>query len=173
MNSSFDSSCDDSISEAEHVATDNETLAIVPVIVNVIETIVARTRPSQGDTRPRNAFHTEALPGISIRDYLVRIITYTHVERSTLICALIYMDRLSSAGVAVNGHSVHKVLFTSILMSMKFNEDCIYTISFFAEVAGVTVPELLSMESEFVNKINFNFHVDETVFNTYASLLTQ
>ena len=165
MNSSFDSSCND---EDEP----DDTLNIVNVVVNVIETILTRTHSLHEDNTC-NAFYIETLPQISLHDYLIRIITYTHIEQSSLICALIYMDRLSKEGVVINWHTVHKVLFTSIFLSMKFNEDCIYNNSVFAEIAGVTVMELLSMESEFVNKINFNFYVNEIVFNTYSSLIVK
>lgn len=179
MNSSFDSSCDgDSFITNDNDDNDNDneynnsnTLNIVNVIVNVIETIITRSSSNNKNNTCNSAFYTENIPQISIHDYLLRIIKYTHIEQSTLICALIYIDRLSSSGIIINEHTVHKVLFTSILLSMKFNEDCIYNISFFAEIAGVPVKELLLMESEFVNKINFNCYVNEVMFNTYSSLI--
>lgn len=185
MNSSFDSSCDgDSFitndnddNDVDDNDNDNEynnnsnTLNIVNVIVNVIETIITRSSSNNKNNTCNSAFYTESIPQISIHDYLIRIIKYTHIEQSTLICALIYIDRLSSSGIIINEHTIHKVLFTSILLSMKFNEDCIYNISFFAEIAGVPVKELLLMESEFVNKINFNCYVNEVTFNTYSSLI--
>ena len=179
MNNSFDSSCDDDSfitndnddNDNDNEYNTNNTLNIVNVIVNVIKTIITRSSSNNNNNTCNSAFYTESIPQISIHDYLLRIIKYTHIEQSTLICALIYIDRLSSSGIIINEHTVHKVLFTSILLSMKFNEDCIYNISFFAEIAGVPVKELLLMESEFVNKINFNCYVNEIMFNTYSSLI--
>ena len=41
-------------------------------------------------------FSANSIPKISLYDYLIRIQTYTHLERSTLIYCLIYIDRLSN-----------------------------------------------------------------------------
>ena len=44
-------------------------------------------------TQSRQPFSANIIPSISIIDYLVRIQTYSNIEKSTLIVSLIYIDR--------------------------------------------------------------------------------
>ena len=91
----------------------------------------------------RQVFSANIIPSISIKDYLIRIQTYSNIERSTLIISLIYIDRFcNKAKVTLTQYNIHKILFISILMAIKFNEDDFYDNKYYSKIAGVKLKEL-------------------------------
>ena len=62
-------------------------------------------------------------------------------------------------------------IFSSILTSIKFNEDKIYTNSFYAKIAGISVKELIKLESAFLNLIDFKLFISDEIYNIYATYL--
>ena len=63
-------------------------------------------------------FYNYEIPEISIYKYLQRIILYTNIEENTLVSSLIYIDRLCIKNVPVNKFTIHKLLFTCILIAL-------------------------------------------------------
>ena len=107
---------------------------------------------------------------ISLYEYLIRIISYSNCEENTLISALIYIDRIAKIK-NITKLNVYKLIFTSILISLKYNEDGIYDNVYYSQIAGVSVQELFQMEYEYVLLLNFNFNISEFIFNQYKIAL--
>ena len=118
------------------------------------------------------SFYCENIPNISLYDYLLRIVKYTEIQESTLIIALIYIDKYSNRYHDISGHIIHKLLFAAIVLAIKYNEDEIYKNEYYASIAGVDVKELNAMESELLFKLNYELFVDSAVFMTYNTALT-
>ena len=113
-------------------------------------------------------FSHKTIPKISIEDYLNRIQKYSELEDSTLIIALIYIDRiLENKNIKLSIYNVHRILFTAILLAIKYNEDKIYENSLYAEVFGVSNKELNNLESEFLDLIEFKLFIAKKVFQLY------
>ena len=88
-------------------------------------------------------FYSSDIPTISIKDYLYRIQSLSKVEDNTLILALIYIDKIyEKTSIILTEFNIHRILFTSILIAIKYNEDIFYENNFYAKIAGVTVKEL-------------------------------
>ena len=120
----------------------------------------------------KNVFSSRIIPKISIKDYLTRIHTYTHIEKNTLILSLIYIDRFCKlAKLTLTCYNIHRILFTSILISIKYNEDTFYDNKYYAEIAGVQLKELNILEYNFVNLIHFLLYVKDETFKNYESYL--
>ena len=113
-------------------------------------------------------FTLKTIPKISIEDYLNRIQKYTELEDSTLIIALIYIDRLSeNKNIKLSIYNVHRILFTAVLLAIKYNEDEIYENNIFAEIFGVSNKELNNLESEFLDLIEFKLFITKKIFQIY------
>ena len=106
-------------------------------------------------------------PGISLLDYLRRIIKYTKIEFSTLILSMVYIDRICKEKVFLNEYNIHRVMFISIIMAYSYNEDCIYDNNYLALVSGVSLKEMISLEHSFLDLLEFNFYVDGKIFEQY------
>lgn len=117
-------------------------------------------------------FTNTSLPEISIEDYLTRIIELTQIEESTLILSLIYIDRLcSNTNMEITELDIHKIALTAIVLSIKYNEDLIYSQEEYANVGGVDTKELTALEAKFLNGLEFKLFINTTEFKMYRDLL--
>ena len=56
-------------------------------------------------------FSSSSIPSIELKKYLERIIIYTESEESTIIIALIYIDRLSKfSGIILTPYNIHRIM---------------------------------------------------------------
>ena len=120
----------------------------------------------------RQVFSANIIPSISIKDYLIRIQTYSNIERSTLIISLIYIDRFcNKAKVTLTHYNIHRILFSSILMGVKFNEDNFYDNKYYSQIAGVKLKELKVLEYNFIKMLNCELYVSRDLYDKYELYL--
>ena len=115
-------------------------------------------------------FSANSIPNITIKDYLIRIQNYSEIEKSTLILAIILIDHMCKrSGVLLTHYNIHRILFSSVLVSIKFNEDSYFDNNFYSQIAGVKPNELQRLEYIFECSIGENdlFRTDENslIFN--------
>ena len=127
-----------------------------------------KTNNNNNIQRSNNRFHATKVPQISIYDYLLRIKTYSQLEDTTLIVSLILIDRfVQQSNIPLSYNNIHRILFTAVLISIKYNEDSIFTNNYYADIAGVSVKELFNLENDFLYFLNFNLYIDPTLFAQY------
>ena len=112
-------------------------------------------------------FENEEIPTISINKYIERILKYTNCEENTLILSLIYLDKICLKNIKLTVYNIHKFVFSSILVSIKFNEDKIYKNDYYAYIAGVSLKELNLMEDNFLQILDSQVFVKKNIFNKY------
>ena len=112
-------------------------------------------------------FETEEIPTISINKYIERIVKYTNCEENTLILSLIYLDKICLKNINLTVYNIHKFVFSSILVSIKFNEDKIYKNDYYEYIAGVSLKELNLMEDNFLQILDYQVFVKKNIFNKY------
>ena len=118
----------------------------------------------------KDSFTGKRFPNITIYDYINRIITYTEIEENTLICSLIYIDKLDQKK-QVTKFNIHRIFFSAVLCSIKYNEDEFFKNDYYSQVAGVTLNELNKMEYDFLVLLDFNLYIEPNTFNDYKMLL--
>ena len=106
-------------------------------------------------------------PGISLLDYLRRILKYLKIEYSTLIIAMIYIDRICKEKVFLNEFNIHRITLISIYMAYTYNEDCIYDNKYLALVSGLSKSDMVLLEEDFLDLIEFKLFVSEQIFEEY------
>ena len=120
----------------------------------------------------KTPFDHDHMPKISIYDYLLRIQKYSNAENNTIILAIIYIDRIcNKTGLILNKYNIHRILISSILVAIKYNEDQIYDNVYFSKVAGVPVSELNYLERKFIEIINYDLFVSDELFKKYYKYL--
>ncbi|KAF8134616.1 cyclin-domain-containing protein [Boletus edulis] len=100
-------------------------------------------------------FHSRSAPGISVLDYLRRIIRFTKVEKSCLLLTLHYVDQICA----------RMPLFT--LSSLTWLCDIFCTNSLYARVGGIPVSELNVLEREFLRMIDWRLTCTREVLQEY------
>ena len=106
-------------------------------------------------------------PGINLLDYLRRILKYVKIEYSTLIIAMIYIDRICKEKVFLNEYNIHRIMLISIYLAYTYNEDCIYDNKYLALVSGLDIKEMILLEEDFLDLIEFRLFVSNEIFEQY------
>lgn len=117
-------------------------------------------------------FSAYSIPNISINEYLIRIQSYSYIEKSTMILALILIDKMcKKSGILLTPYNIHRILFSSVLISIKYNEDSYYDNTFYSQIAGVKTDELQMLEYTFLEYNNFNVFVYDYEYERYEKYL--
>ena len=152
-------------------------LELIKVISDILSTIIEENEKMPNIkqiilNQKKMCFSEKAIPNILIYDYLKRIQEYTFIERNTLILSLIYIDRLCTLGqITLTYYNIHRILFGAILISIKYNEDTFYGNKYYAEIAGVKINELNSIEYNFILLCNYDLFVSDEIFKHYNAYL--
>jgi hypothetical protein len=120
----------------------------------------------------KQIFTSKTIPKISVSDYLLRITKYANVSDEILIIALIYLDKLCKKNkIMLNSYNVHRLLFISILISIKMNSDKIYKNNYYSKISGINPKELCLMEYEFMHLSGFMLNIKKEIYEKYKSFL--
>ena len=117
--------------------------------------------------KKKSIFNCNFIPNISLYNYLYRIQKYSEVEDSTLILALIYIDRICCNNFIINYYNIHKIILVSVVFAIKYNEDNYYTNNHYSKIGGIKVNEFNELEKEFASIIDFKFYVKKSLFDKY------
>ena len=117
-------------------------------------------------------FCSSYAPNLKVIDYLTRIRKYSNCSDSCFIVCLIYVDRIiNSNRFILTRLNVHRVVLTAILLATKSLDDTFYNNKFYADLGGVSLPEINSLELEFLSLTRFELHVNDQQFSTYRENL--
>ncbi len=118
-------------------------------------------------------FSANSVPNISIKDYLIRIQNYSQMEKSTLILSLILMDKMcKKSNIVLTIYNIHRILFSSVLISIKYNEDSYFDNTFYAQIAGIKPNELKLLEYKFLEFNDFNVYTNDYDYEQYEKYLS-
>mmetsp|Transcript_5 Transcript_5/g.23 ORF Transcript_5/g.23 Transcript_5/m.23 type:complete len:206 (+) Transcript_5:199-816(+) len=115
--------------------------------------------------RPKNSpFHVLRLPSISLRDYVIRVITYSACSAECFGIALVYLKRIQAnkGPDYISLHSLHRLFITAVLLATKYCDDLYFNNRFYAKVAGVSTSEMNELELDFLAVIRCNLHVERS-----------
>ncbi|USP80597.1 uncharacterized protein yc1106_07871 [Curvularia clavata] len=105
----------------------------------------------------RDGTLTRAPPGISVRDYLSRLIVHATLSPPILLSMVFYVDKLCAMYPAftISSLTVHRFLITAATVAAKGLSDSFWTNSLYARVGGVSVRELALLELEFLRRLDW------------------
>lgn len=113
-------------------------------------------------------FSSKTMPSMPLIHYLKRVIKYSKPETSSLILAMIYIDKVcENSKYVLNINNIHKFLLTSLLVAIKFNEDDFYKNSQYAKIGGLENKEMNQLELEFYFMIDFALFVNSNLYEKY------
>jgi len=64
-----------------------------------------------------------------------------------------------------------RLLLTSVLVAIKYNEDDYYSNTYYAKIGGINLEEINKLEIAFLDMINWNLFIEHNFFNKYKSFL--
>ncbi|CAE7296286.1 CYCU4-1 [Symbiodinium pilosum] len=133
--------------------------------------VYANVMDSATSSPNTSCFHGRRQPTISIEDYLVRMRNYFKCSDACFLLALVYIIRMVDLcpNFVVNVFSIHRLLATSLLVSVKFHDDIVFSNTFYAKVCGIPHEELNTAELEFLKMINWNLRFSKEDFTKMYS----
>ncbi|KAI8319744.1 cyclin-related 2, partial [Martensiomyces pterosporus] len=132
----------------------------------LIDSVIAANHltigPTVSDITP---FHSRAVPGISVHDYLERVAKFVCLENDTLIAILVYLDRITRVqshrpALAPSPYNIHRLLITAIVVAHKFNSDIFFNNARYSKVGGVPLAEMNQLELEMLFLVRFDLKID-------------
>ena len=179
---SFDSEAESVDSEKEIKEEKEEeklkdNLDIIKSIYNSLSTVLEENKKLSNYKeillkQSKICFSANSIPNITLYEYLVRIQKYAVPEKNTLILSLIYIDRLCKLGnIVLTYYNIHRILFTAILLAIKYNEDEFFENNYYANIAGIKICELKVIEYNFFCICDFNLFVNDDIFINYSRYL--
>ena len=172
MNDSFNSELSNSFTLHEESFQEIQYNIISTITSSLLQVISTNQNSSSSLKSENNPFVSNPLPLISLNEYLSRICHYTNLSKEALRCALIYIDNICLTNkILLTDFTVHKVLLSAILLSIKYNEDNIYSMDYYAEIFGISKEELLTLELEFIIAIDFKMYIKEEIYFHYEQTL--
>lgn len=154
------------------ISTKNQI--IKSIMLNLQELITENEQTERKKYIQYDIFFLEKIPPISIGDYIKRLVTYTKMDISSLILAIIYIDQFcDSYKYVLSSHNIHRILMTACLISIKFNEDYIVSTKKYGEIAGVSAKDLYCLEYQMYFALNCSLLVDESYYSKYFDYFSQ
>eukprot|EP00927_Polykrikos_kofoidii_P051157 TRINITY_DN44958_c0_g1_i1.p1 TRINITY_DN44958_c0_g1~~TRINITY_DN44958_c0_g1_i1.p1 ORF type:complete len:206 (-),score=29.09 TRINITY_DN44958_c0_g1_i1:162-779(-) len=121
-------------------------------------------------------FDSSAVPPISVEKYLLRLFSSFRCSDATFVAALIVMDRLleyDGGRIPLTMRNVHRVFLASLVVSVKYHEDRVYSNSHYAKSGGVQLREVNRLERVVLVAIDFDLRVQPQQYRLYESMLSK
>ena len=105
-----------------------------------------------------------------IAERVISFILLLEIEESTVIMAFIYIDSLiKEDNHLLNLNSIENILYCSLIIAYKFNEDEIFTDEIMLKVASLTKIKFSNMTNFFLKKIDYKLFVEENDYSHYKN----
>ncbi|KAI3793126.1 hypothetical protein L1987_35740 [Smallanthus sonchifolius] len=150
----------------------------MPNLINLLASLLQRVAESNDLNRPlhtqkQSIFYGLIRPNISIQNYLERIFRYAICSPSCYVVAYVYLDRFvkKQPYLPINSFNVHRLLVSSVLVSIKFMDDICYDNAYYARVGGISTAEINLLEVDFLFGLGFELNVTPDTFCDYCTYL--
>ena len=122
----------------------------------------------QGKNAKQDIFYLGFIPPISLNEYIDHLMKYSNMDISTLINAIIYIDRFcDNNNYYLTKNNIFRILLSTCLLSLKFNEDIIVNYKEYSEIAAVSVEDLKNLEFKMYLKLHYSLIVKYDLYKAY------
>lgn len=157
---------------------DNEFRQVVPIVAEALQYALdanGAEQNSRAQDERYGIYETNSVPGIQVEDYVHRIAEYTYISPSSLIAALIFLDRLSArhSTLVFTTLNIFKLFFVAVRVASKVVELRTLNNRNFASVGGISNRHLNDLEARFLIDMRFDLFLVPREFALYAARVTR
>ena len=89
-------------------------------------------------------FNSSSVPNMTLEDFLRRLHKYTQFSAECLVISIVYIDRynMEEPDFSLNNLNVYKMVLTSLLLAVKYQDDFYYDNKAFEFSGGVNASHL-------------------------------
>lgn len=120
-------------------------------------------------------FDSAEVPPISLCDYMEHLRKYAHFDTTSLLIALIYIDRISSndSTFFLTYRNVHRLLLTCTTVAEKYTNDKPYINAHYAVAGGVCFEELNRLEVIVLKALQWRLGVSQEEYDEIQEEVTR
>ena len=117
-------------------------------------------------------FNSKEFLYLSLKDFILYIQEFNDLENYILITAIIYLERFcKESSIILTEYNIHKLLFTSVLLSIKNYEDNNYDNYYYSKIIGIENKELNKLEYSLLSILNFELFITKTEYEKYKKYI--
>jgi hypothetical protein len=117
-------------------------------------------------------FNSKDFLYLSLKDFILYIQEFNDLENYILISAIIYLERFCKASsIILTEYNIHKLLFTSVLLSIKNYEDNYYDNYYYSKIIGIGNKDLNKLEYSLLSILNFELFITKTEYEKYKKYI--
>ena len=121
----------------------------------------------------KDIFYLSFVPPISLNDYIKHLFIRTKMNISTLIISIIYIDIFChNNNYILTQNNIYRILLSTCLLSIKFNEDNIINNKDYSEISRVSVDDLKILEFQMYLKLHFSLKVSNKIYDDYYNFFS-
>jgi len=106
-----------------------------------------------------------------MEDFIYRCYKMLGFDSNLLILSMMNLDKLLTNKFILTSTNIHKIFFTCMMETQKYYDDESFTNKVYAKTCGISTKELLELELEFMNYIDFNIYIKDEDFFQYKRKL--
>ena len=115
--------------------------------------------------------HCCILDDLSIENFVILCYKSLGLDDHMLILSMMYFDKILAKKFILTENNIHKVFFICMMEVHKFYSDVVFPNKDYAKLCGINTEELLELELEFLNYLDFNMNISEDDFFAYRKKL--
>ena len=160
--------------KTKNISEDQKLLSISNIIAELLKEICESGKSnSDSNVLLIKPFISKKIPGITIKDYMDRLLKYSKAFNGIFIIILIYLDTICTKHtINLNYNNIHKFILAAFIAAIKFHEDEYYSISYYAKLGGITQKEAINLEYEFLSLIDFKLFINQELYDKYYDNLS-
>ena len=129
----------------------------------------ASTNTSSNDESFSDISPKSNMEKYTLTDYFYFWVEKLEFGEDLLILTMMNIDKILSKQFILNSDNVKNLLFTCMVVTQKYYEDVIFNDKDYSKIGGYKTEELINMEVEFLELLDFSLHIKEEEFIKYKS----
>ena len=151
----------------------NNSLSILETILDYTSTLKKRT-PSVFDNHSDINVVLSNLDNYDFEDLFRFCVKIFKINDNLLVLIMMYIDKIISNGnLILCEKNINKLFYTCLMITQKYYEDNSFNNKTYAKLVCISCDELLEMEMEFMNMINFELFIKDEDFEKYKEKITK
>ena len=111
--------------------------------------------------------HCCILEELSIQDFVVLCYKSLCFDAHMMILAMMNLDKILAKNFVLTEKNVHKTFFICMMEVHKFFNDVTFRNNDYAKLCGISTKELLQLELEFMDFVDYNMNITEENYFAY------
>ena len=154
----------------EDVRCTESYLEELPAIASWLDAISSKPEDDEATVFSAHVRDTKHAP--SIDRFLARICGYSGCSPRVFGGMCVYILRYSQCtGRAVTRQSLHRLVLSAFVLAHKYMDDEPFAMSFYAQLGGVAMAEIVRMEREMILGMDWSLEISPTDYSAFVRCL--